>query len=162
MHSLIIAGIILLPVLTVIAGIKITNQISYGEMIAIAVSVVGGLIVFSVWFVRRRREKRRLLRLISAPDTWTATRRLDKEMFVVKADIDVLLKHHSYSCELHARIGKTPIIWGSTYLIQPHIDLRKGRWRVVGEAPLSSIPRQPKRIENCALEESLFMSSEIR
>jgi len=147
MRSLIIAWLVLLPVLTVFAGIKVINQVSYGEIIAIAVSIVGGLIVFGVWFVRRRREKKRIQRLVSAPDTWTAIRRLDKEMFVVKADIDVLLKHNSFGCELHAKIEQKPIIWVSTELIQPHQYPNKGRWRTIGETPLSSIPRNSKEVE---------------
>ncbi len=158
MRSLIIAGLVLLAVLTVIAGIEITKQISYGEIIAIAVSIAGGLIVLCIWLVRRRRGIRRMRRLISTPDTWVATRRLDQEMFVVKADIDVLLKHHSFSCVLYAKIEQKPIIWESTDLAQPHKDRSRGRWRIIGKARLSSIPRNAKEVE--VWVEKIFIDGE--
>ena len=54
MSTLIIAWLILLPVLVVILNIDWVNQITYGEIITVCISVVGGLLILAriIWLRR--------------------------------------------------------------------------------------------------------------
>ena len=146
MHSLIIAWFILLPMLIVIAGIDITKQISYGEIIAIAVSIAGGLIVFCIWFWRRRKERSRINSLITYPDTWKATRMLSKESLVVRADIHIVLPYNSYSVVLYVRDKGKPVKMEALD-VEPAVGSKKGRLVVTGNTPLASLPASVKEVE---------------
>ncbi len=146
MRSLIIVWLVLLPVLTVIAGIEITNQISYGEIIAIVVSVAGGLLIsgFSVW--RWQKERSRRNRLITYPDTWKATRMLPKESFEVWVDIDILLPYNSYSVNLYVQTARKPLKM-ETVGCEPIVGSKKGRLRVTGNTPLALLPTDAREVE---------------
>jgi len=146
MRSLIIAWIILLPVLTVIAGIDITNEVSYGGIIAIAVTIAGGLIALCVRFCRCKKERSRRNRLITFPDTWKALRMLSKESFEVWVDIDILLPYKSYSVKLDVQTAGKPLEMKKPE-IEQIVGSKTGRVRVTGNTQLVLLPTDAEEIE---------------
>ncbi|MFC1909241.1 hypothetical protein ACFLXD_05245 [Chloroflexota bacterium] len=146
MRSLIIAWIILLPVMTVIAGIDITNGVSYGEIIAIAVTITGGFIALCVWFCRCKKERSRRNRLITYPNTWKAYRMLSKGTFEVWAEIDIPLPLNSCHGTLYVQTA-------GQYLKIEHAEtiLMRGdkakRARVTGTTPLALLPADAKEVD---------------
>ncbi len=106
------------------------------------------IILGVIWTIRKYRgENSRRNKLISFPDTWIATRRLDKGIFEVKADVDVFLKHYACRCDIHAQIDGKPIIWESEDLSEPQEGREKGRWSDIAKASLSSISPDAKEVE---------------
>ena len=146
MRSLIIAWFILLPVLTIIAGINITEEISYGEIIAIGVSILFGIIAVVIWFAKRKKEINRKLNLIGFPDTWRATRMLSKESFEVSARVNVLIPYTSYLVELRVWEAGKPLKMENIEQDQV-MGGKKGGLIVTGTTPLALVGNNTNEVE---------------
>ena len=101
MRSLIIGLLIMLPVLTVIFGISITDDVSFGELIAISVTIAGGVIAAGVTFYNRKRERRRKAKLINFPiGDWKAYRRKEQGKLELQIFANVYMPYNSFSCKV--------------------------------------------------------------
>uniref|UniRef100_A0A6M3IYK7 Uncharacterized protein n=2 Tax=viral metagenome TaxID=1070528 RepID=A0A6M3IYK7_9ZZZZ len=144
MRHLIIGWLIMLPILTIVLGINITDDISFGELTAIGVTILGGIIAASITFYKWKREKRRKSKLINFPtDKWKAYKRNQKGVLELQVFADVYIPFNSWHAEVITEVGGKVIDMGYKHDTTP---FKRERCLVMGQSVLNDILQQSKCI----------------
>lgn len=132
---------LMLAWIVAVAGNNFWN-LNAGEWFA-TVAIIAGV----GWAIRGHfKERSRRNRLISFPDTWTATRMLSKESFEVHARVDVLIPYHSYHISLRVWEAGKPLKMEKIETEQVMGGTRGGL-TVTGNTPLALVGNNTGEVE---------------